>query len=111
MGERSCITLNYPCAGWIAPRTDAKAVARLFTSSWMNLLLLAVPFGWIAYFLHWNPIAIFVLVSPMMPMVSHVFMHSMPSNLLAFLKAVSGKGMHLSVATLYDSFLMKPQSA
>ena len=51
------------CAGLIALRTDAKAVARLFTSSWMNLLLLCVPFGWLAYFLHWDSIAIFVLVS------------------------------------------------
>ena len=29
----------------------------------MNVLLLAVPFGWLAYFLHWDPIAVFVLVS------------------------------------------------
>jgi hypothetical protein len=29
----------------------------------MNLLLLAVPLGWLAYFLHWNAIAVFVLVS------------------------------------------------
>ena len=49
-------------AGWIAPRSDAKAVLRLFTSSWMNLLLLTIPFGWLAFFLHWNAIAIFVLV-------------------------------------------------
>lgn len=49
-------------AGWIAPRSDATAVLRLFTSSWMNLLLLAIPFGWLAFFLHWNAIAIFVLV-------------------------------------------------
>ena len=41
-------------AGWISPRSDARAVARLFTSSWMNLFLLAVPLGWLAYFLHWN---------------------------------------------------------
>ena len=38
-------------------------MARLFTSSWMNIFLLAVPLGWLAYFLHWNAIAVFVLVS------------------------------------------------
>ena len=51
-------------AGWIAPRSDAKAVFRLFTSSWMNVLLLTIPFGWLAYFLQWNAMAIFVLVGP-----------------------------------------------
>ncbi len=35
---------------------------RLFTSSWMNVLLLTIPFGWLAYFLQWNAMAIFVLV-------------------------------------------------
>ncbi len=49
-------------AGWVSPRSDAKAVLRLFTNSWMSLLLLAIPFGFAAHFAHWDSIAIFVLV-------------------------------------------------
>lgn len=50
------------CAGWISPKTDGKALLRLFTNSWMSLLLLAIPFGYAAHFAHWDSIAIFVLV-------------------------------------------------
>jgi hypothetical protein len=49
-------------AGWVSPRTDVAAIWRLFTGSWMSLLLLAVPFGWIAHFVHWGSVPVFVLV-------------------------------------------------
>lgn len=49
-------------AGWVSPRSDAVAIWRLFTGSWMSLLLLAVPFGWIAHFVHWGSVPVFVLV-------------------------------------------------
>ena len=52
-------------AGWISPRTDAKALFRLFTGSWMSLLLLAIPFALAAHLAHWGAIAVFVLVRPL----------------------------------------------
>lgn len=42
--------------------TDLRAYYQLIIGSWMNLLLLAVPLGWVAYFLHWGSMAIFLLV-------------------------------------------------
>lgn len=49
-------------AGIISPKTDAAALLRLVTSSWMSLFLVAVPLGFCAQFLGWGSIAIFVLV-------------------------------------------------
>ena len=51
-------------AGLFSPKTDLKAYYLLVVGSWMNLLLLAVPLGWIAYFLHWGSVPIFLLVQP-----------------------------------------------
>ena len=56
------LTRCYMSAGLISPMTDLRAYYQLVIGSWMNLLLLAVPLGWIAYFLHWGSMAIFLLV-------------------------------------------------
>eukprot|EP00884_Botryococcus_braunii_P017948 jgi/Botrbrau1/4837/Bobra.0325s0048.1 len=50
-----------PPPGWIAPKTDAAAVWHLFTSSYMNLLLVSVPLGFLAQYLNWGAPAIFSL--------------------------------------------------
>ena len=42
--------------------SDARTLLRLFTNNFLNLLLLAIPFGWVAHFVHWPPVAVFVLV-------------------------------------------------
>ncbi|DBB15303.1 TPA: hypothetical protein ACH3X3_003560 [Trebouxia sp. C0006] len=47
--------------GWIPGKTDAKALYGLLTSSWLNLMLLVVPVGWICHFCHVNSIAVFIL--------------------------------------------------
>jgi len=52
-----------PFAGWIPGKTDAKALYGLLTSSWLNLMLLVVPVGWICHFCHVNSIVVFILVS------------------------------------------------
>jgi hypothetical protein len=38
------------------------AVLKLFISSYLNILLLAVPLGWAAHFANWGAIPVFVLV-------------------------------------------------
>ncbi|KAK9852807.1 hypothetical protein WJX84_009290 [Apatococcus fuscideae] len=47
--------------GIISPMTDFRAYYQLVIGSWMNVLLLAVPLGWVAYFLHWGSMAVFLL--------------------------------------------------
>ena len=84
-------------AGWISPRSDARAVARLFTSSWMNLFLLAVPLGWLAYFLRWNAIAVFVLVSmpsPEKQNASHAFSTLLSVSPIVAILPCSPNGRH-----------------
>ena len=49
-------------AGWIPGKTDAKALYGLLTSSWLNLMLLVVPVGWICHFCHVNSVVVFVTV-------------------------------------------------
>jgi Ca2+:H+ antiporter len=39
--------------GYFAPVSDAKAISGLILSSWLNVLLLSVPFGFVAQFLNW----------------------------------------------------------
>lgn len=51
-------------AGWFAPKTDAVAVWRLFTSSYINILLISVPLGFLAKQVNWGAAAIFGLVPP-----------------------------------------------
>ncbi|KAL3135961.1 hypothetical protein ABBQ32_007005 [Trebouxia sp. C0010 RCD-2024] len=47
--------------GWVPGKTDAKALWGLLTGSWLNLLLLVVPVGWIVHFCHLNSVLVFVL--------------------------------------------------
>ena len=66
-----CNSLFGMFAGWIPGRNDAKALLGLLTSSWLNLMLLVVPVGWICHFCHVNSIVVFVLVSPLLSL-SHL---------------------------------------
>lgn len=52
-----------PCIGLLPARSDARHLLHLFTSNLLNVLLLAIPFGWAAHFVKWPAVAIFVLVS------------------------------------------------
>jgi Ca2+:H+ antiporter len=52
---------NEPAPGWIAPKTDARALWSLFTSSWMNVLLITAPLGIAAHHLNWGPVTVFAL--------------------------------------------------
>lgn len=54
--------LTVLAAGLFSPMTDLKAYYLLIVGSWMNLLLVAWPLGWIAYFLKWGSMPIFLLV-------------------------------------------------
>ncbi|KAK9819368.1 hypothetical protein WJX81_004642 [Elliptochloris bilobata] len=47
--------------GLLPARSDARVLLHLFTSNILNVLLLAIPFGWAAHFAHWPAIAVFVL--------------------------------------------------
>ena len=49
-------------AGWVPGKTDAKALWGLLTGSWLNLLLIVVPIGWIVHFCHLNSVLVFILV-------------------------------------------------
>lgn len=61
----SLLKLQCYCdTGWVPGKTDAKALWGLLTGSWLNLLLLVVPVGWIVHFCHLNSVLVFVLVSP-----------------------------------------------
>lgn len=55
-------------AGWVPGKTDAKALWGLLIGSWLNLLLIVVPIGWVVHFCHLNSVLVFVLVR-------HVFLH------------------------------------
>ena len=48
-------------AGWFSFKTDATAIYGLIMSSWLNILLVTAPLGIVAHFLHWSPIAVFLL--------------------------------------------------
>jgi Ca2+:H+ antiporter len=39
--------------GFFSPAKDAKAISGLIFSSYLNVLLLVVPFGFLAHFLNW----------------------------------------------------------
>lgn len=49
------------CAGWFAFKSDASAIYGLIMSSWMNVLLVMAPLGVLAHYLHWGPVAVFLL--------------------------------------------------
>ncbi len=52
------------CAGLLPELSDARTLLHLFTSNLLNVLLLAIPFGWAAHFAKWPAVAVFVLVRP-----------------------------------------------
>ncbi|KAL0042662.1 hypothetical protein WJX79_007210 [Trebouxia sp. C0005] len=47
--------------GWFSFKTDASAIYSLVMSSWLNILLVTAPLGILAHFLHWSPVAVFLL--------------------------------------------------
>ncbi len=51
-------------AGLLPELTDARTLLHLFTSNLLNVLLLAIPFGWAAHFAKWPALAVFILVRP-----------------------------------------------
>lgn len=48
-GKHACMLL----LGFFAPASDAKAISSLIFSSYLNVLLLIIPFGFLAHFLNW----------------------------------------------------------
>lgn len=55
------------CAGVIAVKGDVTAIWGLLTSSYLNVLLLSVPLGYLAHALNWAPLLRFSLVIPDTP--------------------------------------------
>lgn len=49
------------CTGWFAFKSDVKAIYGLIMSSWMNVLLVMAPLGILSHYLHWGPVAVFLL--------------------------------------------------
>lgn len=47
---------------WWNPTRDLDSSVHLLTGSWLNVLLLTVPFAFAAEMLHWAPTTIFLLV-------------------------------------------------
>jgi hypothetical protein len=45
-----------------SPGSDLRAILGLLMGSWLNLLLVLVPLGWLSHKLDWSPTATFVLV-------------------------------------------------
>ncbi|KAL3154685.1 hypothetical protein ABBQ38_011234 [Trebouxia sp. C0009 RCD-2024] len=50
-----------PGPGWFAFKSDVKAIYGLIMSSWMNVLLVMAPLGILSHYLHWGPVAVFLL--------------------------------------------------
>jgi hypothetical protein len=50
-------------SAWWSPKTDIKASLHLLTSSWLNVLLLTIPFAFASEYMHWNATTVFLLVS------------------------------------------------
>ena len=69
----ACIltTLYMPREGVISVKSDLSAVWGLLTSSYLNLLLLSVPLGYMAQALRWAPLLRFGLVSSSHLTVAH----------------------------------------
>eukprot|EP01023_Acetabularia_acetabulum_P031259 TRINITY_DN29392_c0_g1_i5.p1 TRINITY_DN29392_c0_g1~~TRINITY_DN29392_c0_g1_i5.p1 ORF type:complete len:548 (-),score=76.15 TRINITY_DN29392_c0_g1_i5:225-1868(-) len=47
--------------GWCSPKSDLLAIADLFISSFLNILLVCIPLGIIADKLNWGPVCVFSL--------------------------------------------------
>jgi hypothetical protein len=54
--------------GFFSPAKDAKAISGLIFSSYLNVLLLVVPFGFLAHFLNWPAGLRFSLVGTLPPL-------------------------------------------
>lgn len=50
-------------SAWWNPKHDLESSWELIKSSWLNVLLLACPFGIASHLLGWNATTIFMLVS------------------------------------------------
>lgn len=54
-------------SGMWNPRQDLKGVREIFLpswdnyGSWLNILIILTPVGWIAHFMHWSAYAIFII--------------------------------------------------
>eukprot|EP00882_Tetradesmus_deserticola_P003936 GHRQ01004161.1.p1 GENE.GHRQ01004161.1~~GHRQ01004161.1.p1 ORF type:complete len:493 (+),score=204.99 GHRQ01004161.1:145-1479(+) len=48
-------------SAWWSPRTDIKASLHLLTSSYLNVLLVAVPLAFASEYLHWGATTVFLL--------------------------------------------------
>ncbi|KAK9808608.1 hypothetical protein WJX72_000497 [[Myrmecia] bisecta] len=59
--RRETIDNDEPAPGLISPKSDATAIFHLFTTSYMNILLLCVPLGIAAHFFNWGAYATFIL--------------------------------------------------
>ena len=51
------------CAGVISVKGDLTAIWGLLTSSYLNVLLLSVPLGYLAHAMNWAPLLRFSLVT------------------------------------------------
>jgi hypothetical protein len=49
-------------SAWWSRKTDIHASLHLLTSSWLNLLLLSVPFAFASEYMHWSATTVFLLV-------------------------------------------------
>jgi hypothetical protein len=50
-------------SAWWNPQKDIQASLHLLTSSWLNVLLLSIPFAFASEYMHWSATTVFLLVS------------------------------------------------
>jgi hypothetical protein len=55
-------TRTGPTSSFWSPKTDAKAIFGMLTSSWINVLLVIAPLGYVADKLEWGAVSVFCLV-------------------------------------------------
>ncbi|WIA16600.1 hypothetical protein OEZ85_013267 [Tetradesmus obliquus] len=48
-------------SAWWSPKTDISASLHLLTSSWLNVLLLTIPFAFASEYMHWSATTVFLL--------------------------------------------------
>ena len=51
----------YVHAGWWSTQTDLIGARKLLLGSWLNVLLICLPLGWVSHFVKWSPYATFLL--------------------------------------------------
>lgn len=51
-----------PASAWWNPKQDLTTSWHMLTSSWLNLMLLAIPFAFVSEYMHWNATTVFLLV-------------------------------------------------